>query len=72
MEINSVMKVRSNGDKFWYDRKGNLHRSDGPAVEFTNGDKEWWIHGKRHREDGPAVIAGKHEYWFINDVIVLK
>ena len=24
------------------------HREDGPAVEYSNGDKEWWINGKQH------------------------
>jgi hypothetical protein len=34
-----------------------LHREDGPAVEWKNGMKEWWINGKRHRDDGPAVTS---------------
>ena len=34
---------------------GQLHRTDGPAVERSDGGKEWWINGLRHREDGPAV-----------------
>lgn len=33
-----------------------LHRTDGPAVEWSNGDKEWWQHGLRHRVDGPAIM----------------
>ncbi len=32
-----------------------LHREDGPAIERTNGDREWYRNGKRHREDGPAI-----------------
>jgi hypothetical protein len=31
-----------------------LHREDGPAEEFHDGTKRWWLHGQRHREDGPA------------------
>ena len=34
---------------------GDLHREDGPAVEYSNGGKQWYINGKLHREDGPAV-----------------
>ena len=34
---------------------GKLHREDGPAVEYANGDKAWYLNGKRHRTDGPAV-----------------
>ena len=33
-----------------------LHRKDnGPAIEHTNGKKEWYKEGKLHREDGPAI-----------------
>lgn len=32
-----------------------FHREDGPAIEWSNGDKEWWLNGNRHREDGPAI-----------------
>ena len=31
----------------WYNNDGYLHREDGPAIEFYNGDKEWWINGKQ-------------------------
>ena len=25
---------------------GKLHREDGPAIEWANGDKMWWLNGK--------------------------
>ena len=41
------------------------HRDrDLPAIEYANGDKEWWFYGKRHRDNGPAVIIGDKQYWF--------
>lgn len=45
---------------------GKLHSTIGPAVEWENGAKEWWLNGKRHRADGPAVIwiNGHKEWWF--------
>ena len=44
-----------------------LHREDGPAVEDTDGYKEWYIHGKLHREDGPAIeYTNGGKDWFIN------
>ena len=48
---------------------GQLHRTDGPAVEYNDGDKFWCINGKLHREDGPAVewISGL-KYWYLNDI----
>ena len=48
---------------------GKLHRENGPAVEWIDGHKEWYLHGKLHREDGPAVVLGNgNKYWFLNGV----
>ncbi len=48
---------------------GQYHRTDGPAVEYSNGSKEWWINGKLHRENGPAIILGNGvKWWFLNDI----
>jgi hypothetical protein len=30
---------------------GKCHREDGPAVEYTNGSKAWYINGKRLTEE---------------------
>ena len=51
----------------WINEKGLLHRLDGPAIEWSDGSKEWWINGKLHREDGPA-IEDKDGYraWYRN------
>ena len=45
-----------------------LSREDGPAVEYLNGEFEYWLDGQLHREDGPAVF--KHDFimWFRNGV----
>ena len=34
---------------------------------YPNGDKYWYLNGKRHRTDGPAVewVDGT-KYWFLN------
>ena len=46
-----------------------LHREDGPACEYANGNRWWFLNGKRHREDGPAVeCSDGTRYWFLNDV----
>jgi hypothetical protein len=51
--------------------KGQLHREDGPAREWSDGDKYWYINGQRHREDGPAVeySVGNEKCfkWYLND-----
>ena len=57
------------GDKVWHSKKnGLLHRTDGPAYIYANGDKEWWVNGLRHRLDGPAVerVNGVREWWVNN------
>ena len=53
--------------KEYKNESGQLHRTDGPAVEWNNGDKWWYIDGLRHREDGPAIeysYGGKR--WYLN------
>jgi len=36
------------GHKFWR-RHDNLHRADGPTIEWADGTKEWWINGKENK-----------------------
>jgi hypothetical protein len=31
----------------YYNDKGYYHRISGPAIEFNNGDKEWYLDGLR-------------------------
>ena len=55
----------------WIDGKyliwAKLHREDGPAIEYPNGSKEWFLNGKRHREDGPAVeYTSGSKHWYLN------
>ena len=62
-------KTYPNGDKWWY-LNGDLHREDGPALEYASGTKEWYLNGKRHREDGPAIewTSGAKEWWLNGDL----
>lgn len=44
------------------------HREDGPAIEWVDGGKEWYLNGKRHRKDGPALERGNGDReWFLNN-----
>ena len=53
--------------KFWY-LNGKYHRTDGPAVEWFNGNKFWFLNGKHHRDGGPAIeFANGGKGWLIND-----
>ena len=42
----SVMTIDKWGTKRWWNLKGQFHRTDGPAVDWINGGKEWYINGK--------------------------
>ncbi len=51
-----------------YIKNGKKHREDGPAIEWFNGNKEWYRNGEFHREDGPAVEnVGGSKFWYMND-----
>jgi hypothetical protein len=52
----------------WYNESNQLHRENGPAIKYANGDKFYLINGKLHREDGPAVEdADGYMAYYIND-----
>jgi hypothetical protein len=49
----------------YYDRRGNLHREEGPAIYWLGGATEWCHNGEPHRIGGPAVERpnGQKEWW---------
>jgi hypothetical protein len=61
-----ICKVNEYRAKFWR-LNGKLHREDGPAVEYADGDKYWYLNGKCHRVDGPAVEESNGDkFWYLN------
>jgi hypothetical protein len=53
--------------------ESELHRLDGPAIEWTNGTKHWYEDGYRQRLDGPAVEhADGHKEWWIGGINITK
>ena len=47
--------------------KVTFHRTDGPAVEWADGTKVWYVEGKRHRTDGPAIeCADGDKVWYVD------
>ncbi len=48
----------------YLDENGQLHKLDGPALIYVNGDKSWYKHGRRHRIDGPAIEWKKVVEWY--------
>jgi len=62
VEIDNEKTVR------WYKWETiELHREDGPAVEWVDGCNSWWLNNKLHRKDGPAVKRSDgNKEWFLN------
>jgi len=59
--------ISNNGVKrYWLNDL--LHREDGPAVEYNNGYKAWYLYGERHREGNlPAIeFANGDKSYFIH------
>lgn len=56
-------------DRKLYCINGKLHRVYGPAVEWLNGDNEWWINGRMHRLNGPANDRKLIKEWRINGIL---
>ena len=50
-----TIKVDRLGNKRYYNAAGQLHREDGPAIEYVDGSKTWLQNDIVHREDGPAL-----------------
>ena len=66
------IEINKDGDKFYYSDKKmtRFHREDGPAIEWSDGSKHWWVNGLIHREDGPAVeYADGRKYWYVNGAL---
>ena len=60
--------VDDNGDISWFNESNQLHREEGPAVEYSDGEKRWYRNDKLHREDGPAVeMPDGTKEWYLNE-----
>ena len=59
--------VTVNEDGTFWCLDGHIHREDGPACEWANGNKYWYQNGKLHREDGSAIErANGDKEWYQN------
>jgi hypothetical protein len=64
------IRIDTHGTKIYYkDREMKIHhRLDGPAIEYADGNKSWWVDGKRHRTDGPAIEwPSGYKEWHVDD-----
>ena len=71
--MNYDVKIDQYGAKRYY-VNNVLHREDGPAVEYANGNKGWYKNGKLHREDGPSIeyIYGDKRWYYQGERIYCK
>ena len=44
--MSDIILICHDGDKFHF-LNDQLHREDGPAVEYYSGNKFWYLNGKR-------------------------
>lgn len=59
--------IDNSGSKFWKNKKNQLHRIGGPAAEFFDGSKSWYVNDNLHRLDGPAIEwPNGHKSWYFN------
>ena len=63
------VKVDCQGNRFYYNPAGEIHRIGGPAITVADGTKVWYQNGMMHREDGPAIeYINGDKFWYINGV----
>ena len=70
MTVTYKVEVDEDGNTFWYNQQGQLHREGGlPAFEGADGGKEWMVNGQLHREGGlPACeYADGGKEWWVKD-----
>ena len=55
------------GTRRYYNSAGQVHRDEGPAVEYWDGAQEWYQNGRLHRTNGPAAeYADGDKHWYQN------
>ena len=59
------IEVTRAGTRRYYNNAGELHRDEGPAVEWADSTKVWYQNDHIHRTAGPAIEHpdGTKEWW---------
>lgn len=68
-----VKELHKNSTLDWcvWLKDNKSHREDGPAVEYSNGHKEWYQNDMLHRLNGPAVeYADGRQEWYVDGEMV--
>ena len=48
--------INKDNIKAWY-KDGKWHREDGPAMEYVNGSKYWYLNDVRYNSEQEWIIA---------------
>ena len=63
-----VKHTCEDGRIYWSldDTLQSLHRDEGPAIIYPNGNLSWYQNGVLHREGAPACTGDFGEMWYLN------
>ena len=62
-----TLTVDKHGTRIYRNSLGQYHRIHGPALEYTDGSKSWYLNGQLHSTDGPArEWANGTRRWYLN------
>jgi len=70
MTAEQYIYIDKYGNKYYFKDKEMtmVHRLDGPAIEYSNGNKYWFVDDKCHRLDGPAIEwSNGTKLWYVDD-----
>jgi hypothetical protein len=66
---NAFTRIYKYQNNIRYYLAGRLHRDDGPAVIYSDGDFNYYRFGRLHREDGHACFINGNKHYYINGKI---
>ena len=50
--------INKDNNIYWF-KNGKNHREDGPAMEYVNGSKWWWLNNEEYSEQEWLIAARK-------------
>ena len=66
----STKHIDEDGDELWKLPNGLIHREDGPAITFADGETYWWLDGQGYSfKDYSSIL--KSDYGKTDEDIML-